>query len=211
IYPGAITINRGLEILIDSAAHFDNAVAVIMGYARNKVYHEELIERARERGVLNRTLFFREAVPIDKVVEYVASADLGVVPTQNVCLSYFYESSNKIFHCMMAGVPLAMSDHAEKRQLVEDHGIGVLFDETDPVAIAASINGILADQAQYDAMSQNCLDAARTMNWEHEEHKLRTMFARLIGDQLPPVPPVTPHTAVPDIVTLRRMPGIPAS
>jgi glycosyltransferase involved in cell wall biosynthesis len=210
IYPGAITANRGLEVLIDSAAQFDNAAAVIMGYARNQAYLDELIERARERGVLNRTLYFRDAVPIDKVVEYVASADLGVVPTQNVCLSYFYESSNKIFHCMMAGVPLAMSDHAEKRQLVEEYGIGVLFDETDPAAIAASINDLLADQAQYDVMSQNCLDAACTMNWEHEEHKLRTMFAALIGDRLPPVPPVAPHTAVPDIITLRRTSGIPA-
>jgi len=191
IYPGAITINRGLEALIDSAQYFDNAVAVIMGYARNADYLGELVERARERGVLNRTLYFRDAVPIDQVVKYVASADLGVVPTQNVCLSYFYESSNKIFHCLMAGVPLAMSDHAEKRLIVEEHGVGVLFDETNPSAIAACINDLVMDEQACGMMARRCLDAARTLNWEHEEFKLRSLFAPWLGDRVPPVPHVT--------------------
>jgi glycosyltransferase involved in cell wall biosynthesis len=187
IYPGAITVNRGLEVMIDSAEHLDDAAYVIMGYARNAAYLKGLRERAEERGVLGTRLFFREAVPIDDVVRYTASADLGIVPTRNVCLSYYYESSNKIFHCVMAGVPLVMSDHAEKRMLVERYGIGVLFDETDPRDIARAVNETLAGTADYQKMCGACHAAARELNWEHEEQKLRDIFAGLLEGAAPPV------------------------
>jgi glycosyltransferase involved in cell wall biosynthesis len=191
LYPGAITVNRGLEQMIDSAPFLDGAVYVIMGYARNADYLAGLTQRAEALGVLNRRVYFRDAVPIHDVVRYTASADLGIVPTQNICLSYFFESSNKIFHCLMAGVPLVMSDHAEKRLLAEEYGIGWLFDETDPREIAGAVNAALADRDAYRAAAQHCLRAARTLNWEHEEHRLRTVYAALLGDRVPPVPDVS--------------------
>ena len=190
IYPGAITINRGLEVMIDSAPYLNGAAYVIMGYARNADYLASLKQRATKLGVMSSSVFFREAVPIDDVVRYVASADLGIVPTQNVCLSYFFESSNKIFHCVMAGVPVAMSDHLEKRLLVEEYGIGVLFDETDPTKIARVVNETLDDREAYAVMRRNCLEAARVLNWEHEEHNFRQIFADLLGDRAAPIPQV---------------------
>lgn len=197
LYPGAITINRGLEVLIDSAALTDSVAYVIMGYARNPKYLASLRERAEQNGTLGRTLFFRDAVPIEDVVRYTGSADLGIVPTQNVCLSYFYESSNKIFHCLMAGVPLVMSDHAEKRMIVETYGVGRLFDETDPAAIARTVDVTLADRDAYDGLRQQCLAAASVLNWEHEEHKLRCVYAGLLGSRGRPVPPVRLDVDVP--------------
>ncbi len=198
IYAGAITINRGLEVMIDSAPYLNGAAYVIMGYARNADYLASLKERATKLGVMSSSVFFREAVPIDDVVRYVASADLGIVPTQNVCLSYFFESSNKIFHCVMAGVPVAMSDHLEKRLLVEEYGIGALFDETDPKEIARTVNETLDDREAYAALRRNCLDAARVLNWEREEHTLRQIFADLLGDRAAPIPqvPIEPVCAI---------------
>ncbi len=198
IYAGAITINRGLEVMIDSAPYLNGAAYVVMGYARNADYLASLKQRATKLGVMSSAVFFREAVPIDDVVRYVASADLGIVPTQNVCLSYFFESSNKIFHCVMAGVPVAMSDHREKRLLVEEYGIGALFDETDPKEIARVVNETLDDRDTYAVMRRNCLEAARVLNWEHEEYNLRQIFADLLGDRAAPIPqvPIEPACAI---------------
>ena len=191
LYPGLITINRGLEVMIDSAPHLNGVVYVIMGYARNADYLASLKQRATKLGVMGSSVFFREAVPIDDVVRYVASADLGIVPTQNVCLSYFFESSNKIFHCVMAGVPVVMSDHCEKRLLVQNYGIGALFDETDPIEIARVVSSVLDDRETYAVQRRNCLEAARVLNWEHEEHALRRVFADLLGDRALAIPEIT--------------------
>ena len=98
----------------------------------------------------------------------------------------------------MAGVPVAMSDHCEKRLLVEEYGIGVLFDETDPKEIARTVNETLDDREAYAVMRRNCLEAARVLNWEHEERNLRQIFADVLGDCAAPIPqlPIEPVCAV---------------
>lgn len=196
IYPGAITLNRGIEFMIDAAGMLDNAVFVVMGYANSEPYMEEVLRRATENGSLNSSIFFKDAVPIDDVGRWVAGASLGVVPTQGVCMSYKFEASNKMFHCLMAGVPLAMSDHPEKRILADKRGVGVLFDETSPESIAASINATLNDSVGMRQMKANCLQAALELNWEQEVHRYLTVMSTLLPDHARPVSPVqirTPH------------------
>jgi len=179
LYIGAITFNRGVEELIDAATKLQNAAIVIMGPAINPHYVDELRARAEKLGVLGTTIFFRGPVASSQVLEYVASADIGVVPTQACCLSYEFESSNKIFHCVMAGVPLAMSNHIEKRILQETYGIGVLFDETNPKDIAKVIDDFVIDETQMETCANNCLAAAKELCWENEEKKLLFAFLEL--------------------------------
>jgi hypothetical protein len=77
----------------------------------------------------------------------------------------------------MAGIPLAMSNHIEKRILVETHGIGVLFDETDPLNIAKVIDGFVLNETLIKETSKNCLLAAKELCWEIEEQKLMSAFS----------------------------------
>jgi len=179
VYAGAITINRGLEQMIDAAPLLDGSVFVIMGPTSNPAYRRKLEALAAERGVLGTSVYFRDAVPMQSVTQYLASSDLTIVPTQNCCLSYYYESSNKIFHSLMAGIPLVMSDHIEKRLIVERYGVGRLFDETDPKDIARVVNEALHDRQAWVEMHERCLDAGRELNWEREEARLRDLYAAL--------------------------------
>ena len=176
LYIGAITFNRGVEELIEAAVGLTNCAIVIMGPAINPHYVDELRERAEKLGVLGTAVFFRGPVESSQVLEYVASADIGVVPTQACCLSYEFESSNKIFHCVMAGVPLAMSNHIEKRIIQETYGVGVLFDETDPKDIAKVIDDFVINETQMENCAKNCLAAAKELCWENEEGKLITKY-----------------------------------
>lgn len=181
LYAGGILRHRGIENLIRAAAIASDRVAwVIMGYATQPAYLDELRGLAEREGVLGNRVYFRDAVPPDDVNAYAASSDLAVVPTEAICLSYEFEASNKIFHSVMARVPVAMSDHIEKRLLNERHGIGVLFDETDPADIARTVEGFLDDRVTYDAAVEACGRAAELLNWEHEERTLLSMFGRVL-------------------------------
>ena len=176
IYAGAITFNRGLEQLIDSAAYLKHGVYVIMGYALQPAYLESLKNRAIKSKVLDQRVFFKDAVPMPEVVQVVASAQVSIIPTQNVCLSYYFEASNKIFHSLMADTPVAMSDHAEKRMIVEQYGVGVLFDETDPKAIARAFEQFVTDTIAYPKAVTACRAASQTLNWQHEEYTFRSVY-----------------------------------
>jgi glycosyltransferase involved in cell wall biosynthesis len=98
---------------------------------------------------------------------YAASADLGASPNQGRWPNNYHTLDNKIFQYVMAGIPIVLSDHPGKRQLVERYGIGATFDETDPRDIARTINGLLSDPERYEAMRARCRTAAREdLNWE---------------------------------------------
>ena len=183
LYAGGILRHRGIEQLIRAATLASDRTAwVVMGYATEPAYLDDLKRLAEREGVLGSRVYFRDAVPPDAVNEYAASSDLAVVPTEAICLSYEFEASNKIFHSVMARVPVAMSDHIEKRLVNERHGIGVLFDETDPAEIARVVEGFLDDGPAYAAAVENCGRAAEVLNWEHEERTLLAMFARVTSE-----------------------------
>jgi glycosyltransferase involved in cell wall biosynthesis len=180
LYAGGILRHRGIEQLIQASKLASDRIAwIVMGYATQPAYLAELRALAEREGVLGTRLYFRDAVPPDAVNEYAASSDIAVVPTEAICLSYEFEASNKIFHSVMARVPVAMSDHIEKRLINERHGIGVLFDETDPADIARTVESFLDDRARYDAAVDACAKAAEVLNWEHEERVLLAMFDRV--------------------------------
>ena len=177
IYAGLMRPGRGLDILIRAAPYLDRAVIILMGPERIR---EDLEHLTRELGV-QEIVHFRDPVPPKAIQNYVASADVGVMPTQNVDLSYYYGAGNKLFHYLGAGIPAAVSDHPEKRRIVETYGVGAVFDETDPQDIARTINGLLNDEETYQAMCQRAREATQeTLNWRAESRKLLSLYTELL-------------------------------
>jgi glycosyltransferase involved in cell wall biosynthesis len=170
-----------LEQLVASAQDLaDDAVIVLMGHDR---LDGKLQQLTHEMDVGDRVRF-RAAVPPEQVPRYVASADIGVMPTQAVKPSYVYGSGNKLFHYIMAGIPSAVSDQPEKRRIVETYDVGAVFDETDPRSIAQTINDLLADKDRYRQMCRNAKEAARAeLNWGVEERKLISLYCSLQAGQ----------------------------
>jgi len=173
IYAGLFAPGRGLETLVEAAGYLDQAVVVLMGKDGMNGRLQRLVA---ERGLRDR-VFIRAPVSPDDVTRYLASADVGVMPTQDVDLSYHYSAGNKLFHYLMAGIPVAVSDQPEKRRIVETYGVGVVFDQTDPRSIACAINALLEDEATYRAMCERARRAVReVLNWDVEARKLLDLY-----------------------------------
>jgi glycosyltransferase involved in cell wall biosynthesis len=180
IYAGSWTHGRGLEKLIAAVPYLDRVVVVFMGRDR---LDGKLQRLAREFGVQDRVRF-RVPVPPSQVTRYVASADLGLMPTQAIKPSYYYGSGNKLFHYIMSGIPAAVSDHPEKRRIVETYKVGAVFDETDPENIAQTINALLNDEVRHQQLCHNARRAAREeLNWGVEEQKLLRLYRSLQASQ----------------------------
>jgi glycosyltransferase involved in cell wall biosynthesis len=66
--------------------------------------------------------------------------------------------------------------------IVRDTGAGVLVDPTEPTAIAAAIEGLLADPAARAAIGARSLAAAHDVyNWETQAEGLLAEYGRLTG------------------------------
>ena len=177
LYCGGITFNRGLEKVIESLALLPDCHLVFMGYGTD-AYKEGLMDVVRRVEVGDRFDFFGP-VPSDMVTTYAACADLGVAPIENVCLSYYYCSPNKVFEYLNAGLPVVASDFPEMRRVIHEFQVGGVFDPADPQDIARAVRLIKDDAGLREGMRANTVKAAGLFNWENEAAKLLSIYRGL--------------------------------
>lgn len=177
VYPGGFSPGRGLMPLLDAAPFLsEDVVLALVGYGSL----ENTIKKRIEEMGLNEKVFVLSAVPSRKVAAYISSADLGIMPTENVAFSYRLGLGNKLFHFIAAGLPVAVSDQPAKRALVEEYGLGIVINPDNPKAMAEQINMFLSDEAKINLCRENVRKALDSLNWEREEKKLIRLYQRLL-------------------------------
>jgi glycosyltransferase involved in cell wall biosynthesis len=174
LYQGLITKGRGLVNFIKALPKIDKkAVFVIMGYG-NKGFLKEIIDESLESKI-----FFREAVPYEKLIEYTSSADIGIFTCENYCLSYYYCLPNKLFEYIQARIPIVCSDFPEMRKIIEDYSIGVLTDPGDIDKIANDVNLLLNNDKKIKEMQKNLKKASKELTWENEKEVLKKLYTKM--------------------------------
>ncbi len=102
---------------------------------------------------------------------------------QNVCLSYYYCSPNKLFEALAAGLPVVASDFPEMRRVVGNSEVAVLCQPDDPRAIRGAIREALGrDRAVVRPLA---IRLAESYAWENESRKLVSLYHRLYNESAP--------------------------
>ena len=178
LYVGYITFGRGLEKLIQSLKYLDGGYSLVfMGYGDTGRINnlKELTDSEKQTG----RVYFLGPVPFEQVPKYAASADLGLAPIEDCCLSYRYCLPNKVLEYIAAGLPIAASSLPDIKNVIDGNQIGATFEPSSPQDIARAIDYILSDQTRYDRMRKNALVAAQKYTWENESQKLLRIYRDL--------------------------------
>jgi glycosyltransferase involved in cell wall biosynthesis len=152
LYQGLIAKRRGLLEVIRALPQLPkNVVFAILGYGPDV---DLVRQTATDVGVSDRVRIM-DAVPQKELVAHVCGADIGILPILNYCWSYYYCCPSKLFECMAAGLPLAVSNMAQLKLWVESRRLGVVFDPTRPDDIAASLRRLIEDGEFRAACAEN--------------------------------------------------------
>lgn len=174
LYQGSIQENRGIEPAIDAVELLDGVVLVVVGYGYYRHALEDLVQRRR----LTERVRFYGPIPNDELLDWTASADVGLCNIVNSSLSYYTTLPNKLFEYMMAEVPILGSDSPGIGRVVAETATGEVVDPVDPQSLATATEKILADPTPYRAA---CRQASRRYNWTVESAKLISLYERLTG------------------------------
>jgi glycosyltransferase involved in cell wall biosynthesis len=182
LYQGWMAEGRGLEELIEGAAHLreQNAVLVLMGYGDYKPQLQELTSR---HG-LDDVVCFLDPVPQSDLVAYCASATVGVIPYRPVDLNNYYSSPNKLFDFIQAQTPILANDLPFLRKVVAGRDIGMAAEMTTAESVGEAMVAILSrldDAETAGRWARNLREAAELYNWEHEAEKLVGWFHERVG------------------------------
>lgn len=177
LYVGAITINRGLEQTVEAMQYVDDkAVFVGIGPKNNNVINKinELIEKFN----LSERVIFLDPVPVNEIKKITSSADLGVIPIINKCLSYDLALPSKFFEYAFAELPMAVGTLKELSRRVEKHNIGISFNQLNPKDIAEKLNYMLNNLDKYKD-KENFASIRSNMCWEQEQLKLVNLYSKI--------------------------------
>lgn len=162
LYQGGFSVGRGLEVCVGAVANLpDDVHLVLLGYGPLR---ESLLEWAHDAGVGDR-VHVVDAVPPEELMQWTASADVGLMPYQPVSRNNLYALPNKIFEYTTAGLPIVVSDLPELRSIALGAGCGAVYDPFDSVSLSGALGQVLADLNSYRDASR---DYGRVNVWENE-------------------------------------------
>lgn len=172
LYQGVLGPDRGLEELVASARYQDQVGIAIRGYGERRHALEVLAESYEHVQIL-------APVPSDEIVSSAAQGDFGVIPFLPTCLNHYWNTPNKLFEFMMAGLAIASADLPDLRKFIEGERIGVLFDpychqDTARALVELSLH------PELESMGQRAYEACRRRwHWAEESKRLLELYQRL--------------------------------
>lgn len=179
LHQGAPAPDRGGEQLIAAMPAVPGAHLVFLGSSPFPGYEAGLRRLANAEGVDDR-VHFLPSVPLDRLLDYTADADVGVSLLQDTCDNHRLALPNKVFEYMAAGVPVVVSDLPEVAALVAAEDYGWAVEQRDRHAIAEGLRRALSLPR-----GTGLIGRAPVPGWISERAKLESLYARIqAGDAI---------------------------
>ena len=177
LYQGVIERGRGLFRTLDALAKLEGCHFVALG---DGSLREEMDAHARRLGLSARVTLLAPVAP-EQLMEYTASADVGLCLIENAGFSYYHSLPNKLFEYMMAGVPVIASDFPEMGKVVRESRAGLAVDPEDIAEIARAVRRLTQDRAFRETCGHRALRAASDRyNWDQESRVLADIYREQI-------------------------------
>ncbi|MEL6670447.1 MAG: glycosyltransferase family 4 protein [Bacteroidota bacterium] len=175
LYQGMLNKGRGLDLAIAALTQLPNWQLWIAGRGD---LEEDFRRSALQLGVNDRISWLGFVRPKD-LPEVTRQAHLGLNLLSADSPSYYYSLANKTYDYIQQGVPAIHMDFPEYRRIKEIHGGVLLLNEFSVAELVNLISSVDVETPAYDQLRQQCLTAARSLNWEAEEEKLVRLYDSL--------------------------------
>ena len=165
LYQGSFQAGRGIESLLRVFSEFDDAthVLVLMGYGKL----EPLVAKWADKY---NNIYMQEAVDPGVVLQYTASADVGVSYIDNPSLNDRLCLPNKLFEYIMAGLPVIVNDAPEMSRVVEKHQIGIVMQGLTVESLKNALESLALIEPEI--MNKNLKRASEVYCWENQERAM---------------------------------------
>lgn len=177
LHLGSTGEGRGAEQIFKAASLLPVDFAVVFVGANKR---EKELRGMIEKLGLEKKIFLIPAVSPEEIVSVASEADLGLVLTQNISLSYYYSLPNKLFQYIAAEVPVLASNFPEYRKNILQNGIGEIVDPSHFYLISQKIIEMvkLKNQKRYRQNLRGLVK--RKYNWEIESKKLLSFYKTFV-------------------------------
>ncbi len=198
---GLLSPNKGIEVMIDAMpailSRHPNTVYVVLGATHpnlvqdeGEAYREDLVARARERGVEESVVFLDQFVDQATLLDFISMCDVYVTPY----LSEAQMTSGTLAYSFGCGKPIVSTPYWHAQELLAD-GRGTIVPFGDATAIGQATADLLCDGVRRQAMGEQAYTASRPMTWACSADRYLKVFETAVPGQKFRVIPGTGSTA----------------
>jgi len=172
VYQGMLSEGRGLEKTIVALRQLPDFYLILLGSGKI-LYH--LQEMARLNGVKDKVIF-KGIVPYQELLNWTASADIGLNLIEDIAFSYKLALPNKMFEYCMAGIPVISSNLPAIEKIYTEFKIGELLQPNcSPEKLAETIIN-MNNQNKIKFYKSECLKAAEKYNYQNQFKIINQIF-----------------------------------
>jgi len=183
VYSGWVKADRHLTALVSAIKPLPRVhLAVICLPSAQYKLARRLQAHCAKVGLIDR-VHLVDPVPLDAVVSYLASADLGLFAPAQGANSYELALPGAVMDYLMAGLPVAVSELATLGQFVQEHELGQCFCPTAHQTITAAIENVLGNLPEHRSAVKR-LTAQDWFSWEAQAVKLRAVYAKSVAQSI---------------------------
>jgi glycosyltransferase involved in cell wall biosynthesis len=171
LYFGLVRPYKGVDVLVEAFQQVHDAELWVVGRPLGVS-----LERLRRLAPPGRVRFVDRYVTDAELPAFFRRADVLVLPHRNV------DVSGVLFAGLAFGKAMVMSDVGGFRELVEEHGAGVLVPPEDPAAVAAAISGLLGDPDERRRLEERSTAAAQgPYSWERIAEQTVSVYEQVLA------------------------------
>jgi len=157
LYTGRVNAEKGAGIVLEAASQCPDVQFVLVGRVYEPAYHE-LARRSENVRLLG-------FVPPSRIPQYLAVADVLVLPS-TPSLSYAaYTSPLKLFEYMSSGKPIIASDLPVLQEILHHDRNAVIYPAHDPKALAEAVARLNHDRSLAERIAAQALHDVGEYTW----------------------------------------------
>jgi len=178
LHQGKFFFDRHLDDVIRAVVRQQGRVVLtLQGWGEAE---ENLRALVAELGA-SEIVTFVPPVPPEEVVTSASEHDVGIINIWPENESHRWTGSNKLFDYMGAGLAELVTNLDFTRRIVEEEGIGRVFDPPDVDRIAEAIAWLLEHPEEVTRMKRNAVAAAPKYTWDAQAETLYAVYERALG------------------------------
>ena len=167
LFQGRFTVARGIEQIIRTWAEVDGTKAALFLRGPDNIWKTRAIELAMQLGLLNKSIYFLEAVREDELVAAAGEADVGIVPYLPIAINERLACPNKLSQYLHAGLMVITNDLPYVKSVLEEAEAGLSYSSADVSTLTQTVTRIINDPELLSACKRNALRfALNSFNWQ---------------------------------------------
>ena len=171
LYFGVVRPYKGVDVLVEALQRVEDAELWVVGRPLGVS-----MERLRRLAPPGRVRFVERYVTDAELPAFFRRADVVALPHRNV------DASGVLFAGLAFGKAMVMSDVGGFRELVADHGAGLLVPPGDSDALAAAISGLLTDPGERGRLQEQAAAAASgPYSWDRIAEQTAAVYERVLA------------------------------